>query len=331
MPGTRHEDRVALASQSPAAVTRLAASWRRSMIHHGLDPAQTTTPLRLSDHELNQRRTRMRSLLSAAAPQLDHLFQLVCPTGCNVLLTDADGIVLEHRVGAGDAQAFRVFGLWQGTSWAEKHEGTNGIGTCLFEGRPVTIHREDHFYARNTRISCIDAPIWGPDGRIIGALDVSSARHDNSPQWNALIAAQVAQTARMIEADLFRAAFPKARIIVAPQMDRGENPLLLAVDRDDLMIGANRAARRAFGLEKEGRLRPLPAADLLAQDDADRDLGQAGRRIVVSALMREKGNVSAAARVLGISRATLYRRIRHLGLDKDLGRAIVSDLKQTRR
>ena len=57
----------------------------------------------------------------------------------------------------------------------------------------------------------------------------------------------------------------------------------------------------------------------------------AGRRIVVSALMREKGNVSAAARVLGISRATLYRRIRHLGLDKDLGRAIVSDLKQTRR
>ncbi len=135
----------------------------------------------------------------------------------------------------------------------------------------------------------------------------------------------------MIEADLFRAAFPKARIIVAPQMDRGENPLLLAVDRDDLMIGANRAARRAFGLEKEGRLRPLPAADLLAQDDADPDLGQAGRRIVVSALMREKGNVSAAARVLGISRATLYRRIRHLGLDKDLGRAIVSDLKQTRR
>lgn len=88
---------------------------------------------------------------------------------------------------------------------------------------------------------------------------------------------------------------------------------------------------RQINLEKEGRLRPLPAADLLAQDDADPDLGQAGRRIVVSALMREKGNVSAAARVLGISRATLYRRIRHLGLDKDLGRAIVSDLKQTRR
>ena len=301
------------------------------MLKHGLDPTRPPDPRRLTERELSERVERMDRFIAVARPQLDQLFQLVCPTGCNLLLTDAQGIVLEHRVSQGDAATFRGWGLWRGMDWSEEVQGTNGIGTCLAEGRQVTIHREDHFYARNTRISCIDAPIWGPDGRIIGALDVSSARHDNSPQWNALIAAQVAQTARMIEADLFRAAFPKARIIVAPQMDRSENPLLLAVDRDDLMIGANRAARRAFGLEKEGRLRPLPAADLLAQDDADPDLGQAGRRIVVSALMREKGNVSAAARVLGISRATLYRRIRHLGLDKDLGRAIVSDLKQTRR
>lgn len=301
------------------------------MLKHGLDPTRPPDPRRLTERELSERVERMDRFIAVARPQLDQLFQLVCPTGCNLLLTDAQGIVLERRVSQGDAATFRGWGLWRGMDWSEEVQGTNGIGTCLAEGRQVTIHREDHFYARNTRISCIDAPIWGPDGRIIGALDVSSARHDNSPQWNALIAAQVAQTARMIEADLFRAAFPKARIIVAPQMDRSENPLLLAVDRDDLMIGANRAARRAFGLEKEGRLRPLPAADLLAQDDADPDLGQAGRRIVVSALMREKGNVSAAARVLGISRATLYRRIRHLGLDKDLGRAIVSDLKQTRR
>ena len=32
-----------------------------------------------------------------------------------------------------------------------------------------------------------------------------------------------------------------------------EAALLIAVDRDDLAIGANRAARRAFGLEKIGR------------------------------------------------------------------------------
>lgn len=320
MPETRHQDRVVQASQSSAAVTRLAASWRRSIKKHGLDPAQIRPHERLSDAELNQRRARQDELLFIAAPQLDQLFQLVCATGCNVLLTDADGIVLEHRVAASDADAFRDFGLWQGVNWSEQREGTNGVGTCLFEGRPVTIHREDHFYTRNIGISCIDAPIWGPDGRIIGALDVSSARHDNSPQWNALILAQVSQTARLIEAGLFRASYPKARIIVAPQDSPNDSPLLLAVDQDDLMIGANRAARRAFGLEKEGRLRPRPASDLLGQTGQASDLDRAERAVLVGALMRERGNVSAAARGLGISRATLYRRINRLGLDENLGR-----------
>ncbi|MTH33151.1 GAF domain-containing protein [Paracoccus limosus] len=316
----RHEDRVAQASQSPAAVTRLAASWRRSMVKHGLDPARPPKLRRLMERELIDRRERLGQFVAIARPQLDQLFQLVCPTGCNVLMTDAAGIVLEQRVNAADAETFRNWGLWAGTDWSEQAEGTNGIGTCLAEGRQVTIHRDEHFYSRNTGLSCMDAPIWGPDGRLIAALDVSSARADHTERWNGLIAAQVAQSARQIEAAYFRASFPGARIVTATVEGAEDSALLLAVDKDDLAIGANRAARRAFGLEKEGQLRPRPASDLLGRDDDATGFEKAERAAVIRALARAEGNVSAAARALGVGRATLYRRMQRLGISENPGR-----------
>ena len=289
------------------------------MVKHGLDPAGAPSVRRLTPRELAERREALDGFINVARPQLDQLFQLVCPTGCSVLLTDASGIVLEQRVTEADAGVFRGWGLCNGADWSEAAEGTNGIGTCIIEGRQVTIHRDEHFSARNTGLSCMDAPIWGPDGRLIAALDVSSARTDTE-RWNGLIAAQVAQSARQIEAAFFRASFPGARIITAQPPGGDEAMLLIAVDKDDLAIGANRAARRAFGLEKEGQLRPRPASDLFGREDEATGFEKAERAALIRALARAEGNVSAAARALGVGRATLYRRMSRLGISENPGR-----------
>ncbi|WP_304617505.1 helix-turn-helix domain-containing protein [Paracoccus sp. (in: a-proteobacteria)] len=308
-----HADLVAEQSQSKSATSALAASWRRSMMKHGLDPSDRRRPDRLSDAEIAQRRGQMQVFLDVAAPQLDQLYTLVCLSGCNVLLTDAQGIVLDQRVADGDAAQFRDWGLWTGNDWSEAAQGTNGIGTCLAEGRQVTIHRDEHFHTRNTAMSCMDAPIWGPDGRLAAALDVSSARADQTERYNRLIAAQVAQTARAIETMFFRASFPEARIVVAAS-DAADQAVLLAVDKDDLAIGATRAARRILGLEREGAIRPRPAADLLGRQDDLTGFDKAERAAVMRALARADGNVSRAARALGVGRATLYRRMTRLGI-----------------
>ena len=314
----RHADYVASQSQSNSATSALAASWRRSLLKHGLDPSDIRRPERLTLEELSRRRQAMDQFLRVASPQLDQLFNLVGLSGCNVLLTDAEGVVMDQRVGGADAEQFRDWGLWQGTVWSEAAQGTNGIGTCLAEGRQVTIHRNEHFHTRNTAMSCMDAPIWGPDGRLLAALDVSSARADQTERYNRLISAQVAQTARAIEAVFFRASFPDARIVVASD-DNADAAVLLAVDRNDLAIGATRAARRALGLEREGAIRPRPAADLLGRDDDLKGFDKAERAAVARAHARADGNVSAAARALGIGRATMYRRMARLGLAEKTG------------
>jgi transcriptional regulator of acetoin/glycerol metabolism len=286
------------------------------MLKHGLDPADHRRPERLSGTELAARQQAMAAFLHVATPQLDQLYTIVGLSGCNVLLTDAHGVVLDQRVSDGDAAQFRDWGLWQGADWSEAAQGTNGIGTCLAEGRQVTIHRDEHFRTRNTGMSCMDAPIWGPDGRLLAALDVSSARADQTERYNRLISAQVAQTAKAIEAMFFRSSFPDARIVVAPD-DQGDQAVLLAVDKDDLAIGATRAARRVLGLEREGAFRPRPAADLLGRQDEPGGLDRAERAAVVRALARAEGNVSKAARALGIGRATMYRRMARLGIGEN--------------
>lgn len=310
-----HIDRVlAVAQSQQAAKSPLAASWRRSLNHHGLHPDADTKAPRMGADDLAQARAENADLLAVASGELDRLFRLVGQAGCGVLLSDARGIILDQRLGAGDQGAFVDWGLSMGADWSEAAEGTNGIGTCLAEARRVIIHRDDHFHLRNIAMSCIDAPIWGADGRLIGALDVSSARIDQTEHFNRLIAAMVAQTAAQIETSGFRAAFPKARILVGHD-DHAEAAVLLAVDGDDLVIGATRGARRAFDLPLAGRFDAIPAVDLLGRADGKAGFDGAERAVVKRALARARGNVSQAARALGVGRATLYRRMRRLGLD----------------
>jgi transcriptional regulator of acetoin/glycerol metabolism len=303
------------AASDPVAAARsaLAASWRRSLSHHGLDPGQRDGVRRVAEVALRDRRQRNAAMMRVADPKLDMLFQLVGSSGCGVLLTDADGVVLDHRAAAGDRTVFDSWGLAPGCDWSEASEGTNGIGTCLTEGRRVIIHRDEHFHARNVAMSCMDAPVFGADGALIGALDVSSARADQTEGFNRLIAAMVAQTARQIEAEVFRAAFPKARIVVT-ETDERDTAMLVAVDTDDLVVGATRGARKAFGLPVSGSLRAIPAPDLLGRGDGTAGLQTAERAAIVRALARARGNVSGAARALGVGRATLYRHMHRLGI-----------------
>lgn len=285
---------------------------------HGLDPARPATQEFCAADEIAVRRDAVGRVLKIASPKLDRLFELLGDSGCGIALTDSDGVVIDRRFSDADAPVFAAWGLGLGADWSEAVEGTNGIGTCLAERRPLTIHRNEHFFESNTAMSCIDAPIYGADGEVIAALDVSSARADQTQTINGLIAAMVAQTARSIEADNFREKYANARIVVAGNED-SEGAMLLAIDHDDIVIGATRGARKAFGLEAKGSIAPRPGVDLLGRIGETSGFKKAERAAVVRALVRAEDNVSAAARSLGVSRATLYRRMKRLGISSTSG------------
>lgn len=304
----------AVLSSRSAAISPLAASWCRSALHHQLDPASASRRDRLDGRSLSDRRDAHGALLAVTRPVLDQLFQAVGRSGCGVFLSDATGAIFESRAGDGDMPDFTRAGLVDGGRWSEALEGTNGIGTCLVEDRPVIIHREQHFSSRNIAISCMDAPVHDAKGRLVAALDVSSCRNDHGTAMAEMTVALVREAARRIERALFHEHFHNARILFLGDAPGGSE--LLAVDADDLVIGVSWAARQRLGLTEAQISGTSVTLDALTGQNAEPSFRKADRTVLRQALARAGGNVSAAARMLGIARATLYRRLMRAGLHK---------------
>jgi transcriptional regulator of acetoin/glycerol metabolism len=306
----KHSDHVLneVQSNQAAALSAVAASWRRSALHHGLNPAQTARAERLGASETARLREANGELLAVAVPMLGSLFATLGRAGCGIFLADMNGVVIEGRSTAGDSSLFDALNLVPGARWSEATEGTNGIGTCLAEARQVAILRHEHFASRNIGVSCLDSPIHDHEGRLVAALDVSTCRPDHGEAMAGVIAALVHCAAQQIERDYFCRRYAHARIFYAEGEGSAAGPALLAVDEDDLVIGATRAARQRFRLGPQPLAAPRPLGDLIGM--GDRTSFRDGERAVLhQALARSGGNVTAAARRLGIGRATFYRRM----------------------
>src|SRR6266446_10198997 len=169
--------------------------------------------------------------------------------GYAALLTSSDGVVVDYRGDPTRAGQFKYWGIWMGAIWAEHVEGTNGIGTCIAEQRPVTVHRTQHFRTRHTSLSCCGAPVFGPDGKLAAVLDVTSIDPDVSDRSHALALVVTIDSARAIEETLFRRRFRcKWNLVIAPPSRVGR-ALMLAVDDDHRIVGADCNARSTLGLD----------------------------------------------------------------------------------
>lgn len=310
----RHSDKVneEIDGNAPA-YSHITASWRRSMLHYGLTPNQQNTARHLSVSELRDAMQGMGLLLHVAKPIMEQLFRSVGRSGCCVVLTDMNGVILHRLINAADDISFDEWGLRSGAVWSEASQGTNGVGTCVVEERPVLIHKDQHFRYKNIGMICMGAPVFDIHGKIMAVLDVSSARNDLDRDLAQVIASYVTDIASRIEAEYFKASFTGAQIVVADGYSSSGTPLL-ASDRDDLVIGANRAARRMLSLQDETFATPIPRCDLQSIKQGVTGLLAAERAEVRKAIARTKGNMSAAAKDLQVSRATLYRLLKKHGL-----------------
>ncbi len=248
--------RATLDGERKIAKTAIEASWRRCAEHYGLEPDDNKAPPVLTLPELREREDRLSDLIEIADFEMQTLYQQVAGSKYAVVLTDHEGVILRCLSEAGFDQAARDSGLRAGGLWNEPEQGTNGMGTCLVEERPVVIHHAEHFLSRNTGLTCAAVPIHSPDGTLLGVLDASSDSQYAQQHTMALVdmSAQIIENRLFLkqhEEDFVLRFHSRAEYVATS----GEG--MIAIRGDGQILNANRSALMQLGFETQAELRKL--------------------------------------------------------------------------
>ena len=245
---------------APAARTDAIAQAHARSRELGLRASEAPDFQPLRDADLRGLIDGNHRLYRQALPVMEALHAQIVDTQSMVLLTDRHGVIL-HSLGDSDfVEKARRVALRPGVSWAERHRGTNAIGTALADGRPTTIHADEHFLHANRILTCSCAPIADPYGRTLGALDVSGDSRGDGKHTLAL----VRMSAQMIENHLFATEFADAIRLQFHARAEFIGTLyegLAAFAPDGALLCANRSALFQFG-EPLAALQPREFASL---------------------------------------------------------------------
>lgn len=238
---------------TPALDPGIARSWQRCM-EQQLDPQRPSRDRVLESGQLRERREILQPLLNLSESVISHLQKQLTLPGQAILLTDAQGVILDCRTAEAERAAFVAAGLRPGADWSEASEGTNGIGTCLVERQPLTIHQHEHYRNCHTVLTCSASPIFGPNNELIGILDISSVRRPVSRVQQFQLTSQVAMAAQVLEHGYFLQQFPGFTILHLHNHPEIFGPLaegLIAVDDQGRIHAVNQMAVNHFGKTKE--------------------------------------------------------------------------------
>jgi transcriptional regulator of acetoin/glycerol metabolism len=154
-------------------------SWKRSR-DAGVDAVPEGTLLRrVEADELTARLAANAQLLKFAQPAMERFSRNFATMKHVIYLVDGAGIVL---FSTGNSPDMMVQGLMPGFDWSEKTMGTNGAGTALASNQPVAVLGPEHYQLRYHAAACLGAPVHGPKGEVIAALDFSMGVDDARPE-----------------------------------------------------------------------------------------------------------------------------------------------------
>ncbi|WP_310735038.1 sigma-54-dependent Fis family transcriptional regulator [Azohydromonas aeria] len=210
----------------------------------------------------------MSDLLDSARLEMSTLYQQLADAETAVVLTDADGVILHVASSPEFAREAESVGLTVGAVWTEAVAGTNGMGTCLALAEPVSVRREEHFFAHLSSLTCSAVPVHDPGGRLVAVLDVTS--RSALQQQHVLVL--LGMTARMIENRLIDRRFPGSHSLhfhTRPEFVHTLHEGRLALDRQGRILAANRSALFQLGVESAQALCGRTLGDVFQTSLAD--------------------------------------------------------------
>ena len=312
---TQHVDRVRGAIEgrlpAPAGSPRLVSSWQRSFEEYRLDPSSVIGPRVLTSSELREVRSKEEAFLRASGQCLARLHEMIHVADYCVMLTDAHGVTIDYRIDRDRRNDFKRAGLFIGSCWSEREEGTCGVANVLTDLAPITVHKTDHFRAAFTTLTCSAAPIFAPTGEMIGVLDASAVQSPDNRDTQRHVLQLVRQSAVLIEDGYFLNQTTQHWILfghASRNFVEAQPEVLIALDEGGNVVAANRKAHECVpGLKEPRHIDEVFDVSAEHLHDAARSDAIVGLRVRATGMMlhariraplrrstRNGGNVTAA-------------------------------------
>lgn len=353
-------------------------SWQRCL-QAGLRPEQRPVFQPVSRSRISYLLGRDHALLKAAEQPFEELQAAVARSGCKVLLTDRQGVLLRVTPAALEDGPVLHVACRTGVDLGETITGSTAPSFSALSGSSCTMHGAEHFHDQLAQVYCAAAPIRNRHGSVAAVLDLSIEGRPFGFDARWLVQAY----ATSIENRL-RIAQTRQQVLLrlhsSPTALRSQGTGLAAVDEGGRiswlngtaagLVGADAAEARPLRVEAllgcgidallafthdrspralllpngltvwvQAEFRPLGDA---SEDAGDGDAGPAPSRanagprapdgpeapdapdssddtatlaalnlqLIEQTLAACRGNVSQAARRLGVSRGLLYRRLK---------------------
>jgi PAS domain S-box-containing protein len=149
----------------------------------GLDPFSKNSGPTLSKGKLLNLLKNNRHLIEISKPVMDMIEISVKGTGFIITLTQEHGYVLVVRGDRDIMKMARENYYLPGCLRTNAHAGTNAIGLCLTEGKPIQLTGAEHYKVQHHNWTCSSAPIYDSHKQLIGAITLSgrsSSRHKHT-------------------------------------------------------------------------------------------------------------------------------------------------------
>jgi len=233
-----------------ALTTSAWRSWQRCLAA-GHEPKCHLEFANVGRNRVVELEERSRSLIAAAREELEHVAAVVHRSGMVVLLADETGAILRKAGDTGAVSPRLGLAARQGVDLSEDAAGTNAVGMALIDRAPVSIVAQEHFFEANAGLTCVAAPLFGPTGSLVGALDVSGDHRPTRPDCTEFVrtAACAIENAllRQLREVVFIAVSPSEHFLGTPSEG------LLAFDPAGRLVAANGRARAFLGIAQADR------------------------------------------------------------------------------
>jgi sigma-54 dependent transcriptional regulator, acetoin dehydrogenase operon transcriptional activator AcoR len=227
-------------------------SWHQSK-KNGIDPYSNDPPQRISENKLKRLFSINKTLIEIAKPVMQMIEISVRDTGFLTTLAEKSGYVL-LVVGESDIIEMSNRNYYvPGCRRNCKHAGTNAIGLCLQENKPIQLTGYEHYRVKHHDWTCSSAPIIDNRGDILGVITLSGRSKRRHQHTLALVTA----AAEAIETQLRERELIEEKQLLNSLVSSIFNSMtdgLIALDSNLTITHLNSQAQKMLSIDRSSAL-----------------------------------------------------------------------------